>query len=280
MSSSLPARLVIHPESPGPWNMAVDEAILHSVARKAAPPTVRFYGWHPACISLGRAQSHQDIDLDRLQTQGWDLVRRPTGGRAILHRNELTYAVIAPEEHPIMLGGVLESYRRISAGLVKGLERLSLPVDVQQPDPLSEEDRSNPICFEVPSAYEITVQGRKVIGSAQVRKQKTVLQHGSIPLTGDLNQICDVLYYEDEQDRETARRELLERASTLESVLNMVITPEEAVAAMVQGFEAALGFRFEHSGLIQSEFVQIEDLLQTRYANSSWTMRDAERMQS
>jgi lipoate-protein ligase A len=266
-------RLIAHDPSSGAWNMAVDEAILHHVADGESPPTLRLYGWQPACISLGRAQPSDDIDQDQLIQRGWELVRRPTGGRAILHQNELTYAVIAPEDHPLMRGGVLESYRRISEALVCGLEQLAIEVEVRGSDPVSEEVRANPICFEVPSAYEITVLGRKIMGSAQVRKRKTVLQHGSLPLTGDLGQICDVLQYQSDVMRENAKRELLKQAATLETLIGSVISWDEAAEAFMNGFQEVLRNSLTPLELTSEEEATAEQLMKTRYQNRAWTFR-------
>ncbi len=170
-------RLVLSPPLSGPENMALDEALLESIVDGESPPTLRLYSWEPPCLSLGFAQPHTDADPARLRSLGWDLDRRPTGGRAILHIDELTYAVAVPESHPLMAGGVLPSYQRLSRGLLAALAQLALAPEVQPTTPRSEPEQSNPICFQVPSAYEITVGGRKLIGSAQVRRRAAVLQH-------------------------------------------------------------------------------------------------------
>lgn len=264
-------RLIRDTSRDGAWNMAVDEAILHAVANGISPPTLRLYAWEPACLSLGRAQSIDDVDLGRLRERGWDIVRRPTGGRAILHHQELTYAVIAPERHPIMQGGVLESYRKISAALVRGIENLSVEIAVKGPDPMTDEERTNPICFEVPSAYEISAQGRKIIGSAQVRKRKVVLQHGSLPLSGDLGMICDVLSYTDESTREQAKEALLRKAATLEMLTGREVSWQEAADSMTLGFTLAFGLNLTKSRLVAAEEHQIAQLIEARYRNASWT---------
>ena len=129
-------RLLRSTPADGATNMAVDEAILRVVATGQVPPTLRFYAWKPACLSLGRAQPLADADLEALQAAGFDLVRRPTGGRGILHVDELTYSVVAPQVEPRVTGGIMESYRRLSAGLMRGLERLgveNLPADRRTP---------------------------------------------------------------------------------------------------------------------------------------------------
>ena len=101
--------------------MAVDEAIQQTVAAEVAPPTLRFYAWEPPCLSLGRAQRVSDVDREALQAAGFGLVRRPTGGRAILHTDELTYSLDAPAAHPLLAGTIVESYRRLSTGLALSL---------------------------------------------------------------------------------------------------------------------------------------------------------------
>ena len=189
-------RLLHHPAARGARNMAVDAAILENVIEGSSPPTLRFYDWDPACFSLGFAQHYSDIDEAARSVRGWDVVRRPTGGRAILHTDELTYSVIGASGEPRFAGGVLESYKRLSEGLLAALKLLGLPVE-RQPMHMGNGfgDVDNPVCFEVPSDYEITLHGKKIIGSAQARRKGGVLQHGSLPLFGDIARITEILNY-------------------------------------------------------------------------------------
>ena len=172
----------------GATNMAIDEAISRAVKADLVPPTLRFFGWQPACLSLGQAQPGGDVDQAACRSAGVDVVRRPTGGRAILHTDELTYSVIAPEREPRVAGTIVESYKRLSEGLLNGLMLIGVPTrQVERPD---ERDRDQgPVCFEVPSNYEIVFDGKKLVGSAQMRKAGVVLQHGTIPLHGDIARI-------------------------------------------------------------------------------------------
>ncbi|MEP7357949.1 MAG: lipoate--protein ligase family protein, partial [Anaerolineales bacterium] len=194
-------RLLHSPAADGPLNMAIDEAILLAVAEGASPPTLRFFDWRPPCLSLGYSQPVADVDLARLAQLGYGLVRRATGGRAILHTDELTYSVIAPQDEPRVRGGVMESYQQLSAGLMRGLALLGLNVRAdKQYDPAAADAAKGPVCFEVPSNYEITAglggQPRKLLGSAQVRKRGVVLQHGTLPLHGDISRIVDTLAFD------------------------------------------------------------------------------------
>jgi lipoate-protein ligase A len=143
----------------GTRNMAVDEAILQSVTEGRALPTLRLYSWNPPCLSLGYGQKSSDVDFERAAALGWQVVRRPTGGRAILHTDEMTYSLSLPVDDDLAAGTVIDSYRRISTALIAGLSRLGIqPGADRRTEPSA---RIGPVCFEIPSHYEITVEGRK-----------------------------------------------------------------------------------------------------------------------
>jgi lipoate-protein ligase A len=252
--------------------MAVDEAILEQIGRGEAPPTLRLYVWDPACLSLGHAQPFSDVDTARLHDRGWDVVRRLTGGRAILHTDELTYSVTGSAEEPVLAGGVLESYNRLAQALLVALHRLGLPVEIKE-GKTGDPAIPNPVCFEVPSTYEITAGGRKLIGSAQARKREGVLQHGSLPLTGDLTRICQALVFEDENKRQGAASRLLSRATTVETALGRTVRWEEAAEAFIEGFQTQLGICFEREELSPAEVSRAEELVKQKYAHPSWTER-------
>ena len=265
-------RLLITPPARGAWNMAADEAILEHIGRGESLPTLRLYAWNPPCLSLGYAQPFSDVDANRLNQRGWEVVRRATGGRAILHTDELTYSVIAPASEPRVEGGVLESYNRLAQALLLAVKELELPVEMKA-GKATGKATPNPICFEVPSTYEITVNGRKLIGSAQARKRDGVLQHGSLPLAGDLTRICQALVFKNEADRDDASKRLLERATTVESALGVEISWKRAAQAFIQAFEAQLGLSFERGELSESESKRTEELIKEKYAHPSWTER-------
>jgi lipoyl(octanoyl) transferase len=272
---SKPWRLIITPPARGAWNMAVDEAILEQAARGESLPALRLYAWDPACLSLGHAQPFADVDTARRRERGWDVVRRATGGRAILHTDELTYSVTGSAEEPVLAGGVLESYNRIAQALLLAVKNLGLPVKMKQavghaPDVA---DTVNPVCFEVPSTYEITVAGKKLIGSAQARKKEGVLQHGSLPLTGDLTRICQALVFANESARQEAASRLSARATTVESALGGAVTWDSAAAAFIQAFETQLGLCFERGELSEYESRRAEELVREKYDHPSWTER-------
>jgi lipoate-protein ligase A len=251
--------------------MAVDEAILAAVVEGSSRPTLRFYGWSPPCITLGRSQHLADADIERCRAAGVDIVRRPSGGQAILHTDELTYAVALCQSDPRAEGGVLESYRRLSEGLLAGLQGLDVEAiqAVKKKQPLPQ---PTPVCFEVPSDYEITAGGRKLVGSAQWRSRGGVLQHGTLPLRGDLTRVVDYLRFTDEE-REVRRRSLRSRAVTLEEVLGQVLPFSTVAGALAGGLGQALNLRLEPGELTAMERTLVVELRHSRYANPDWTGR-------
>lgn len=276
-------RLIITPSARGAWNMAVDEAILEAIGKELVPPTLRLYSWQPPCLSLGYAQPISDVNLPALLSNGWDLVRRPTGGRAILHTDELTYAVIGPLHEPRLQGSVLESYQRLSQALLKALTLLHIPAQAKPlsstsasapssspPLPTSSSNSSNPVCFETPSNYEILATGKKIIGSAQARRKDGVLQHGSFPLYGDLTRILQVLAFPDEKSRQEAKARLLQHATTAEEVLGEPLSWQAAANAFVQAFEQTLDLRFVKADLSGFEIARAEELYHEKYTSLSW----------
>lgn len=264
-------RLIIDPPQDGPLNMAVDELILSAVGAGEQPPTLRLYGWQPACLSLGYGQPATDADRERIAARGWQIVRRATGGRAILHTDELTYSVTLPLAHPLATGSIVDSYRRLSAALLRALQRLGASVDADEKAPGTK--LIGPICFEVPSDYEITANGKKLVGSAQMRKQGAALQHGSLPLWGDVARICDALVFVDETVREQAKARVRERAATFADVMGETITWDDAAQAVAGGFAEAFDLAWDKRPLSAAERTRAHELRESRYATEDWTRR-------
>jgi len=277
-------RLLITPPKPGTLNMAIDEAILEFVGRGDLPPTLRLYAWDPPCLSLGYAQPLNDVDLDRLNQSGWDLVRRPTGGKAILHTDELTYAVIAPHTEIRMAGSVLESYSRLSQALLLALQFLGVPANIRHKSKEVETSQKNgqikygqknpgPVCFEEPSTYEIIVNNKKLLGSAQARRKEGILQHGSLPLYGDLTRIIQVLKFSDEKTRVIAANRLLNRATTIELVLGEKIDWKITAEAFSKAFQQVLNLALQMAPITSKEETRAAELVMDKYENPTWTER-------
>lgn len=265
-------RLVISGYAGGSSNMAVDEAILVAVATGESPPTLRFYGWQPACLSLGYRQPWTVVDTERCAAAGWDVVRRPTGGRAILHVDELTYSVIAPTGEPQVKGGILESYRRLSQALTDGLMMLGLEYSEALPDP-GKPLPVGPACFDGPSNYEITHKGRKLVGSAQVRKRNVVLQHGTLPLLGDVGRVVLGLRFETAEEREQMAINLRRQATTLASALGHVVSFDEVAGSLTAGFVRTLNLDLVEADLTAFEKRKAGEFRSQKYAAESWARR-------
>lgn len=267
-------RVIYSPPAPGAWNMALDEALFEASLDGSVLPALRLYAWEPACLSLGYAQPIADADREALTTHGWDLVRRPTGGRAILHTDELTYSVCGPQSEPRLAGSVLESYQALSQALLNALTRLHIPAQAHaKPGVAASADPKGPVCFEVPSNYEITVAGKKLIGSAQSRRKGGVLQHGSLPLYGDLTRITRGLCFTGEAEREQAARRLLERAATAEAVLGQALPWEVAARAFESAFAETLNLTLVRQEPSPAELGRAGELVDEKYAHPSWNER-------
>jgi lipoate-protein ligase A len=265
-------RLLTTPAAKGAWNMAVDEVMLEEIARHGGPASLRLYAWSPPCLSLGYSQPYADVDEDRLVGRGWDVVRRPTGGRAILHTDELTYSIVSPANEGVVSGSLMDSYDVLAGALLHAVRLLGINAEAKA---RAEPARSsaNPVCFEVSSAHEITVEGKKLVGSAQARRKGAVLQHGSLPLTGDLGRITQVLVFDDETTRRDSAARLLGCATTVESALGLPVPWSAAAEAMIQGFGAALGLRFDPAALSEREERRAAELVEEKYGHASWTRR-------
>ncbi|MEN8097707.1 MAG: biotin/lipoate A/B protein ligase family protein [Chloroflexota bacterium] len=260
-------RLIISEPASGAYNMAVDEAILESVVSQSSPPTMRFYSWSPPCLSLGYSQSSDIVDWESCSARGWVVVRRPTGGGAILHTDELTYSICVGQDEPRMAGTIIESYRRIAVGLVDGLQRLGLR-DAESSALDEPYSASGPVCFDEPSHYEITYKGRKLVGSAQSRRLGGILQHGSIPLSGDITRILYALRNPGAADAERLRN----RAVTLTDALGSEIDPSRIIEVLANSIAQSIEVELLVQELSTDEVERVDELIREKYGNGDWTL--------
>lgn len=257
-------------------NMAIDEAIANWVARGELKPTLRFYSWAPHAISVGRFQrATRDLDREALQANGIPVVRRLTGGRAVLHADELTYSVILPETTPSLPTNVIESYRLLTEGVRRGYQALGVPAEFSVP--LTAEDREalrkpkSAVCFDAASYYELTVDGRKVAGSAQVRHQGAVLQHGSIPLSIDDDVLFDCFHMEPDE-KIHAKARFSNKAVSLNETLGRFVTFSEVAAAFEDGFRDAFQLTFEPLEFTSTQRDEIARLVE-KYESDDWVWK-------
>ena len=213
--------------------MAVDAAVLKAVEEKRSPPTLRFYAWEPWCVSLGYFQKpSQEFDSVALQERGWDFVLRPTGGRAVLHAEEMTYSLIARRDEASWCSTLAVSHERISRALAAALDGFDLSVSTgfsvgsDGRPPLQKHDFPGLPCFGSTSRAELAFGERKVVGSAQRRTREAFLQHGSIPLTPDHERLVEVLRLTEAQ-----------RDVYLESLRSHAISLSEIHTLPENGFE-------------------------------------------
>lgn len=226
-------------EQSGAFNMDFDVRRAELVDAHEAAPMLRVYNWKPWCISLGRHQHIEEIDQERTAAAGYDIVRRPTGGRAILHAEELTYSVVMPSEDR----GIMDVYRQISEALTAGLQSLVPEIDIAKSQPnfqkLYREAGSIP-CFSSSARYEIEFDGKKLVGSAQRRIGSTVLQHGSI-LIGEAHLALADYLAVSEEVREQLRQDMRAHTVTLQEILGRPVHRDEVRDALIEGFTRSWG---------------------------------------
>ena len=254
------------------FNMALDEALLEWHSEGRIPPTIRFYGWNPATLSIGYFQKvDREINLDQVKAHQLGFVRRPTGGRGVLHEHELTYSVIVSEDHPKMPKNVTEAYRVISEGILHGFQLLGLKAYFAVPKSADEKAAlKNPrsaVCFDAPSWYELVVEGRKVAGSAQTRQKGVILQHGSILLDLDVDKLLRLFKYPNERMKERMQQAFKNKAVAINEISPRMITLSEAKVAFCRGFAEGLNIELEPYDLSLEELEFVNRLASDRYLN-------------
>lgn len=258
-------RWIESPPGSGPLNMAIDEAILLAYQDRCVPPTIRVYAWNPPCVSLGYFQSARDVHQELCQERGIDLVRRLTGGRAILHQDELTYSVVV-DEGTLGARGVVASFRRICSAIIAGLQRVGIEAELKATkDRLSDRRAADAACFATAARCDLMCKDRKVVGSAQVRRANALLQQGSLPLTFGFD----------------LARELLPGASDLRSKVIDARTaagkPALSAHCLAQalrcGFREAFDLEPVDDELTADERRCAQELCARKYSNVEWTCR-------
>lgn len=232
-------------------NMAVDRAVLVTSSEGKVSPTVRFYGWEPSAISIGYFQSlEEEVDLDTCRKLGVDYVRRITGGGAVFHEEELTYSIVIPETHPQIPKNILKSYGRICGAVMKGLDNLGI------------ESKYVPI-------NDIITGGKKISGSAQTRKAKIVLQHGTVLTDVDVDKMFSVLKVPNEKIKDKLIADVKQRVTSIKHVLGKEIRFEDVAEAMKRGFEEEFSVE-----LIEEPLSEEEKELTRKFEKECFSARD------
>jgi len=224
-------RLIISPEISGFENMQTDIKMFEDHENGLISSTLRIYSWQPKCISLGYSQKiEEEIDADKASQLGWDVVKRPTGGGIVFHNEaEITYSLVTVIDNQILPKGLVLSYIRISEAIVVGLNKIGINSSIAR---IRRSSRDN-LCFSYPAEYEIVVEGKKIVGSAQKRGKRTLLQQGSIFVCEIEDEVFSVLKQPFERPN----------AVSVEEVLGREVMFEELCDALVGGFRDKLGIK-------------------------------------
>lgn len=233
-------RLIVDGPATGGANMARDRELLDELVAGDRPATLRFYAWAPACISLGLGQPDDLLDAAAVAAAGLDVVRRPTGGQALLHADEITYSVVASQLDPVVGGTLMQTYHAITEAFLFGLRRVGVDGEGAPCEPRPAAGLT-PVCFASASAEEVLVGGRKLVASAQWRSRNAFLQHGSLLLTDRQHELPALM-------RDASARALEPMSVSLSELLPEVPPREALIAAIRDGFEERLGVHLEPEG--------------------------------
>lgn len=283
IANTAPAWRFVHTgRRSGVMNMAIDEAMIIAQHEGRIPPTVRFYNWLPGTLSVGYFQkAEKEVDFAAIEQRGIGFVRRPTGGRAVLHDREVTYTLVVPETYPGLPTHVQEGYRMLSEGLLYGFRRLGLDAEMtggydlaSGETPQAARLSRSAACFDSPSRYELTVEGRKIAGSAQMRSRGIVLQHGSIPVDPQTDLLFELLRFPESRSKERWQRIVEEKAVAINEALRVKssreVTLEEAEEAFRLGFAEAFGTPLVAEPLSDYEEELAAELVRTKYGTDDW----------
>lgn len=229
-------RLLKNPRLSGSANMELDLRLFNDYESGLIPPTLRIYSWDPKCISLGYAQKMERwIDGELAGKLGWDIIRRPTGGGIVFHNEaEVTYSLVMDKEDPILPKGMVPSYKKISEAIVFALSLLGVSSEIKA-QRTGYRTQNTGLCFSYPAEYEVVVSGQKIVGSAQKRGKRALLQQGSVFVRNTGPETLSLL----KKPRKGYN------AISVEEVLGREVVFEELSQAITKGFEEQLGVKFK-----------------------------------
>lgn len=254
-------------------NMAIDEALLIWNSQGKISPVLRFYQWKEPSLSLGRFQhAEKAIDFEGVAKHNCQVVRRLTGGSAVLHDQELTYSITISESHPKIPATVNEAYYVLSQGILAGYKHLGIDAEFAIPEEKMRKERTA-VCFEKPAIYEMIVDNKKISGNAQTRKDGVLLQHGSIPIRFDEEMLFDLFRFSSEEKRIRQRNRFKEKATSIRAILGSEPTYEALCKAFLHGFSDALQVAFTPMELSEDQWAFIYDLANKKYKQDNWNLK-------
>lgn len=248
------------------FNMAIDEAILlHHIERKV-PPTLRVFRWDQPSISLGRFQNvEREIVGDLCEQRGVALVRRPTGGRAVYHCDEFTYSIVIGKRDGAP-SGVVAAYAYLAQGLIAALQDLGVQAELSEG---RASKRPSAACFASSTQADLTSSGFKLVGSAQVWKDESLLQQGSLPLDDRSAEFFALLRYPDEQARQAVLEQYRQGTTPLHTFAPAA-SWDDTARAFRRGFSTALDTTFTEEELTKSEWEMAQQLVEEKYSKLVW----------
>jgi lipoate-protein ligase A len=236
--------------------MALDEILLESAA-EGGPPALRFFGWNPPAVSVGYFQGlREEVDTEACRRRGFDLVRRISGGGAVLHKSELTYSIVMSLDHPLAKSDLGESYRLLCGGLLEGLKRLGVDAVFS-------------------GINDILAGGKKVSGNAQTRRAGCLLQHGTVILDNDVDVMFEVLRVPEEKIKGKLIEEVKERVTSMKALLGTELSFDAAAAAFTEGFKTALDLEFgafdeKSFSVLAEEDQKARSLADEKFSSEPW----------
>ncbi len=250
-------------------NMAIDEAVFRKNIRGESPPTLRFYGWRSPALSIGYFQDYRkEVDDEACRKFGVEVVRRPTGGKAVLHERELTYAVVAGADTGLFPPDILKTYLVIGRCLAEGLAGVGIRAEMKEDGRRPPDGALPSACFSFPSRYELLVGDRKICGSAQMRSQGAFLQHGSLLTAFDPLRTCEVMLPHRRLEKEADR--LRKRVTSVGEQAGPALDEEGLRRALREGFERTLGIRLRDGMLTPGEQALRDELVEKKYGREEW----------
>jgi len=241
-------RLITHAPAEGAWNMAVDEALLQRAEDGKTLPVLRFYSWEKPTLSIGKLQKIEGVfDTEYLARKEIPLVRRPTGGRALLHHHEVTYSITLPASSA-MYGSLDQVYSRITAALRQALGHMGARLDMA-PQEGEAGYAASQACFAGRTGHELSIGGRKVCAAAQRRLAHSVMQHGSILLKVDVETHLNCFLWNSQQERQKAA----EAMAGLCDILKRPISYQEVAESIIWSFKQTRGIKLQKSILNSAE---------------------------
>lgn len=264
------ARLIIHKDFSPSLNMAVDEALLEGSRRAGECCVLRFYSWKPACVSLGYFQKIKEVDLEKCTLYGIDCVRRLTGGQAVFHDDELTYSLIAKIDSNTT---VTELFKKINKTILHGLEKIGIKAELFENKSCFTgkfPDEKKSICFSSPANYEVKVGGRKILGSAQAKRGKFILQHGSLPISIDREKLYDLFKFRNEEEKLKTIKFSNLMITSIRDELKKNISFDSLCNILAESFKENWQINFKLACLNEYESELADKFQKEKYSDVSW----------